>query len=71
MDRAFRAYGQPMEAVLDFQYLGRLLTATDNDWPALAGNIKKARRIWVRLARVLVREGADPKVSQNFYIAVT
>ena len=60
-----------MEAVLDFQYLGRLLTATDNDWPALAGNIKKARRIWVRLARVLVREGADPKVSQNFYIAVT
>ena len=60
-----------MEAVLEFWYLGRLLTATDNDWPAVAGNIKKARRIWGRLTRVLGREGADPKVSQNFYISVT
>ena len=70
-ERAFKAYGEPMETVSDFRYLGRLLTATDNDWPAVDGNIKKAQRSWGRLARVLGREGADPKVSRNFYIAVT
>ena len=37
----------------------------------MAGNINKARQSWGRLARVLVREGADPKVSPTFYIAVT
>ena len=71
LERAFRAYGQPMEAVTDFRYLGRLLTATDNNWPAVAGNIQKAQRIWGRLAKILGREGAKPKVSLTFYIAVT
>ena len=60
-----------MEAVSEFRYLGRLLTATDNDWPTVAGNIKKARRSWLRLAKVLGRVGEDPKVSRTFYIAVT
>ena len=71
MEQAFHAYGQPMEAVSEFRYLGRILTATDNDWTEVAGNIKKARRSWGRLDWVLGREGADPKVSRNFYIAVT
>ena len=60
-----------MEAVSEFRYLGRLLTATDDDWPAMAGNIRKARVNWGRLARVLGREGADPKVSRIFYTAKT
>ena len=30
-ERAFHAYGKPMEAVLEFHYLGRLLMATDDD----------------------------------------
>ena len=71
LERAFSAYGQPMEPALEFRYLGWLLTATDDDWPTVAGNIKKARISWGCLARVLGREGADPKVSRNFYIAVT
>ena len=57
-ERAFKAYGEPMEAVSEFRYLGRLLTATDDDWPEVAGNIKKAPRSWGRMARVLGREGA-------------
>ena len=60
-----------METVTEFRYLGRLLTATDDDWTAATGNIKKERRRWGRLARVLFREGEDPKVSRTFYIAVT
>ena len=47
------------------------MTVTDEDWAAVAGNIKKAWRSWGRLAKVLGREGADPKVSRTFYIAVT
>ena len=60
-----------MEAVTEFRYLGILLTATDDDWPAVAGNIQKAQRSWGRLAKILIKEGAEPKVSQTFYIAAT
>ena len=38
-ERAFKAYGEPMEAVSEFRYLRRLLTATDDNWPAVDGNI--------------------------------
>ena len=71
LERAFHAYGQSMETVSEFRCLGRLLTATDDDWPAVAGNIKKVQSSLGSLARVLGREGADPKVSRNFYTAVT
>ena len=54
-----------------FKYLGRILTATDNDWTAVVRNLGKARGSWGRLSRVLGREGADSKVSTEFYIAVT
>ena len=43
-DWEFHAYGKPMEAVSEFRYLGWLLMATDDDWLAVAGNIRKA---WV------------------------
>ena len=55
----------------EFKYLGRVLTATDDDWLAVVGNLRKARQSWGRLARVLSREGADPRVLRTFYIAVT
>ena len=48
------------------------MTAGDNDWLAVVGNLAKARKSWGgRLSRVLGREGADPKVSGNFYKAVS
>ena len=52
-ERAFHAYGKQMKAVTEFRYFGRLIIATDDEWPAVAGNIRKARVSWVRLARVL------------------
>ena len=70
-ERAFHAYGEQMRAVTEFRYLGRVLTDTSDDWPAVAGNIRKARASWGRLARVLGRERADPKMSRSFYTAVT
>ena len=51
--------------------MGRVLTAVDNNWLAVVGNFGKARKSWGRLSRILIREGVDPKVSVNFYKAVT
>ena len=47
-----------------------MLTAGDDDWFAVVGNLGKGRKSWCRLSRVLGREGADPNVSGNFYKAV-
>ena len=52
---AFEAYWAPIESVAEFKYLGRILTATDDDWPAVVGNLGKAKRSWGRLSRVLGR----------------
>ena len=48
-----------MKAVLEFRYLWGILTAADDNWTEVAGNIKKSRRSWGRLNQVLGREGAD------------
>ena len=60
-----------MRAVKEFRYLGRVMTNTDDDWTVVAGNLRKARVSWGRLARILRREGADLKVTRSFYTAVT
>ena len=43
-ERAFEAYGKPIETVTKFKYLGRVMTAGDDDWPEVAGNLVKARK---------------------------
>ena len=42
--RAFQAYGEPLETVTSFKYIGRVLTAGDDDCPAVAGNLRNARK---------------------------
>ena len=69
--KAFHAYGNKMRVVMELRYLGRLMTNTDDNWSAVAGNLRKARVTWGRLVRILGRVGVDPKVSRHFYIAVT
>ena len=46
------------------------MTAGYDDWLAVVGNLGKARKSWGRLSRILIREGADPRVSGYFYKAV-
>ena len=41
-ERAFKAYGAPLENVTTFRYLGRLLEAGDDDWLVVVGNLGKA-----------------------------
>ena len=47
-----------------------MMTAGDDDWRALAGNLVKARKSWGRLSRILSREGADKRSSGNFFKTV-
>ena len=70
-EKAFHAYGTKMRAVTEFKYLGRVLTNTDDYWPAVAVNMRKKQASWGRLARILGQEGADLKVTRSFYTAVT
>ena len=54
-EQAFDAYGEPIKNVSAFKYLGKVLTAGDNDCLAVVGNLRKAWNSWGRLSRVLGR----------------
>jgi hypothetical protein len=62
--------GVALDRVNTFRYLGRPLSMTDEDWPAVYRNLTKARAKWGRLARVLTREGACPRTAGKFYKVV-
>ena len=66
-ERDFQAHGRPLEKVTLFKYLGRVLTEEDDDWPEVVVNLKNVRKSWARLTRILIREGARPRVSGMFF----
>ena len=68
--RDFQACGMPLDTVTSFKYLGHILTASDGNWPAVVGNLRKARKSWDRLSRIPGREGYSPRVSGMFFKAV-
>ena len=65
----FTAYGDVLDRVEAFKYLGRLLSYDDNDVQAMRANLRKARRTWGRISRVLRAENASPRVCGMFYKA--
>ena len=69
-EMAFEVYGEKLKTVPSSKYLGRILTEGDDDWPEVAGNLGKARKSWGRMQRILSREGANKRVSGNFFKAV-
>ena len=68
--RSFDAYGQPLETITSFKYLRRVMTAGEDSWPAVVGKLGKDRKSWVQLTRILVWEGADPRVSNMVFKAL-
>ena len=70
LNRRFTACGVELEQVHTFRYLGRPLSSTDNDEPAMFWNMRKARKRWALVRRVLTRDGATPGISGMFYKAV-
>ena len=69
LEQSFSAYGEELERVDVFKYLGRLLAYDDNDVQAVRNNIKKARKCWSRVSCVLRAENAPPRVCGMFYKA--
>ena len=53
-----------------FKYLRRVLTEGDNNWPEVEGNMRNARKIWMRMTKILIPERDYPKVSELFFKAV-
>ena len=53
-----------------FKYLGRDLSADNYDVPAMRYNLRKARQVWARIARVLEKECVPAPVGGMFYQAV-
>ena len=50
-----------------FKYLRRVLKAGDENCQEGAENLNKARKIWVQMKRILIREGADPNMLGLFF----
>ena len=70
LDVTFTAYDVELERVEVFKYLGRLVAMDDNDVQAVRSNIKKARKCWKMLSRLLRSENMEPRVCGMFYKAV-
>ena len=56
-----------IDAVELFKYLRRLLDRSEDDWPEVLWNIRKARQVWGCLTKMIRREGKEPAVSEKFY----
>ena len=59
-----------MEAVTSFKYLERVLTASDNDWPEVVNNLRKARRKWMKFSMIWGWGGGNDRTSRIFYKAI-
>jgi hypothetical protein len=70
LTQSFTAYGDKLERVEVFKYPGRLLAYDDHGTQAMQGNLKKVRKSWGRVSRILRAENASPKVCGVFYIAI-
>ena len=66
----FEVYGEQLKTVPSFKYLCRILTKGGDDWPAVAGNLGKARKSWGRMQRILSKDGTNKRVLGNFFKAM-
>ena len=41
--------------VNSFRYLGRVILAADDDWPAVIQNLAKEQAVWRRMMKILSR----------------
>ena len=46
-----------------FRYLGRVISAVDNDWTVMIIILEKARSVWSMMTMILSRKGEEPQVS--------
>ena len=70
LQHTFTTYSDKLRRVEQFKYLGRVMSMDDNDVPAMRRNLKKARKTWGRLCKVLEKEEVSSKVAGMFYQGV-
>ena len=70
MGRVLSAYGKQLTKVPSFEYLGRMLLSTNNDWPEMEQNLRRVQGKWVRLEEILGREVADKRTVRRYTIDV-
>ena len=70
MDAKFYAYGEELEQVEVFKYLGRVIAFDDDDTQVVRGNLKKAHCVWAHVLHVLHAENASAHVCGIFYKAI-
>ena len=46
------------------------MSSNNDEWPAVVGNLVKARKSWGRMQGILRREGATTRILGNFFKAV-
>ena len=66
----FSVYGDVLEQVEVFKYLGRLFAQDDDDIQAIHAQLQKARATWARVGQVLRLENVPPRVAMKFYKVV-
>jgi hypothetical protein len=66
-ETVFTANGEPIEAVKEFKYLGRILSDNNSDEACVERNLKRAKGKWGMISRILSSEDASPKVLGTFY----
>ena len=70
LERSFTAYGEELERVEVFKYMGRLIAYDDADTQAMRSNLRKAPwGCWARILRVLRAENAAARTCGMFYKA--
>ena len=70
LGQTFIVYDAELKRVEQFKYLGRMLAMDDNNLSAMRRNLKKARGMWGRLSRVLVKDLVTGPVAGMIYQAV-
>ena len=68
--RVFSEYGTPLTVVPLFNYLGRTVSSSNNNWPEVEQNLRCSRGTWGRQVKILGREGADRRMAGRFYVVV-
>ena len=66
----FKVEGEEIERVREFRYLGRVLREDDDDTICIDEQIRRARKRWQSVARILKRDGANAKTMGKFYLAI-
>jgi hypothetical protein len=67
--RLFTAYGEELERVEIFKYLGRLIAYDDANTQAMRLNLRKAWGCWARISCVLRADNATARTCGMFYKA--